>query len=414
MQSINSQAEFKEELKNHLSENSGRIGKIYSKTYYSLLDRIEQDGYLPESKTGLYPGMFMRTIGAITSLFIETECNDKIEAMLRFCIESMHRYKMHRIPHLVNRVVKDSNGKLLEKEISKDDQIDGQAHVIMSWAKLAITRGLTVYEDETYGIFKNLMNDCLDMPYFYYGGGPYIAGMYKEIRLIHNLSFEHSRENRRWQAFDILSQCFTGAAGEAMISVAKRRGDTESAELWKNRLEILREGIRENLTRIIDGKTVYLEMRLPDGCLGRPFLGMGWLNLSPVAAQWQPLEETVLDNTIETLRRKLWQDDPAGIKLRCMLSEYEENGTITNEIIGKSIGWDIEYSRSKQDFARILEWFKFIEYYNTMDVYMEFMKLVDGKWKITDPGNGEQCSWWCWSIARLRREVGMDPVPERV
>ena len=61
-----SKESIKEKLSSEFFEN------LYSKTYYSLLDRMDEDGYLPESLTGAYQGMFPRTTGALTLLLIGT------------------------------------------------------------------------------------------------------------------------------------------------------------------------------------------------------------------------------------------------------------------------------------------------------------------------------------------------------
>src|SRR6185312_7027722 len=45
---------------------------LYARTYWSLLDRMQPDGFLPESLTGAYRGMFPRTTGALVSLLLES------------------------------------------------------------------------------------------------------------------------------------------------------------------------------------------------------------------------------------------------------------------------------------------------------------------------------------------------------
>ncbi|MGB8317317.1 MAG: FN3 associated domain-containing protein, partial [Ignavibacteriaceae bacterium] len=37
-----------------------------------------------------------------------------------------------------------------------------------------------------------------------------------------------------------------------------------------------------------------------------------------------------------------------------------------------------------------------------------------GVWKIVDPGNGEQAAWWCWAMAKLRKEIGLSAIPEKL
>ena len=287
------------------------------------------------------------------------------------------------------------------------DQIDGQANVIMAWARLAEKRGLTAFEDRTYPLVAKLMDRTSDQPYFMSGQG-FAVG----VNLVQNIALEHSREGRYWQAWDILTQCVVGASLESMLNIARRRGDIKHLLRWQDRLQILKNGVAKNLTRIVDGKKVYLEMRLPNSAGGVPFLGMGWLNFAPVMAQWEPLERQVLRNTIELLREKLLLDYQ-GKKYLAM--EYDPDGTVHKDwIIGKGVGWEIEYARQEKEYDRIIEWFNFLKSYHTGNLYSEFMRIDDsGKWITGDGGNGEQCTWWCWAIARLRKEAGLPVVPKR-
>ncbi len=38
---------------------------------------------------------------------------------------------------------------------------------------------------------------------------------------------------------------------------------------------------------------------------------------------------------------------------------------------------------------------------------------ADGKtWHVGGPGNGEQCSWWCWGMAKVRKAAGLSAAPK--
>lgn len=537
---------------------------LYQRTYYSLLDRVDPDGFLQESLTGRYPGMFPRTVGGIVSLFLETGELDMSEKIINSSLDAMTENDMERISHVFLRQTNDlipvfngkklmqpetsvelyrfdhdrkgaikctapdkpilavqvaislnackgvltltlrkekdsapirsmninakqinpgqlwqrfelaeplmlnegeeyfiqieydgfgyptwygldnqpeqggafwfnseSNssdwvyeknnapayvvdfGKLRQKQVSKPyeiycdwDQIDGQANVIMAWARLAEKRGHTEYEDHTYSIVAKLMDRTSDQPYFMIGEGHAVG-----TNLVQNISLEHSREGRYWHAWDILTQSVVGASLEAMINIAHRRGDTKHALRWQRRLQLLKQGVGQNLTRIVNGKKVYLEMLLPNSSGGVPFTGMGWLNLAPIMAQWEPLERQIMRNTIETMRTKLLLEYK-GQKYLAM--EYDPDGKVYQEwIIGKGVGWEIDYSRQEKEYNRIVEWLKFLETFHTGELYSEFMRLDDdGKWLVGDGGNGEQSSWWCWAMARLRKDAGLPIVPE--
>lgn len=197
-----------------------------------------------------------------------------------------------------------------------------------------------------------------------------------------------------------------------MINIAKRRGDTIHELRWQRRLQLLKQGVGQNLTRTVNGKKVYLEMLLPNSAGGVPFTGMGWLNFAPIMAQWEPLERQIMRNTVETMREKLLLEYK-GEKYLAM--EYDPDGKVHQEwIIGKGVGWEIDYSRQEKEYNRIIEWLNFLQSFHTGELYSEFMRLDDdGNWLVGDGGNGEQSSWWCWAIARLRKDAGLPVVHER-
>lgn len=288
--------------------------------------------------------------------------------------------------------------------LSDRDQIDGQAHILMGWARLALKRGPTPFEDRTWPLIATLMDRSTDWPYIQRGGWQIDLG------LVRNVSLEHSREGRMWDAWDLLTQHFMGAALEDMIRVADRRGDTKRAKLWRDRLAALRVAVGKSLTREHNGKRIYLEMRLPDSAGGKPYTGMGWINLSPVAAQWEALDRQVLRDTVAALR-EVDLSDWHGHKWLAT-DWYPESGP-TPQVIGKGVGWEIDYSRQENEPWRILEWLDFIEAVNEGPLYLESAgyNAETDRWHLADPGNGEQATWWCWAMARLRKHVGLPAEP---
>ena len=247
--------------------------------------------------------------------------------------------------------------------------------------------------------------------------------------LIHNFNFEHSRPLPT--NYDLLTQCFTGAALESMIQVAKRRNDNTKIKLWSQRLNILKTGIHKYLTRKLNGRQIYLELLSKEGESNKPFLGFSWVNLSPVAAQWEPLNHRVLVNTINEMKNQMAQE---WNNITWMPTESWPNGDISGQMIGKGIGWEIEYAREEKDWEWIIQILSMLEIIQHNEpVYMEnsflttgfnhsieylnkreLKKMNNGVWKIVDPGNGEQAAWWCWAMAKLRLEVGLPAIPEKL
>lgn len=282
--------------------------------------------------------------------------------------------------------------------LSNRDEIDGQAHVIMAWGRLANLRGATPFEDATYPFIAQLLDRSTDWPYILYGD------THADLGLVRNVSLEHSREVRMWDTYDILTQSFMGAALESCIQVAKRRGDDEHAKRWTERLDLLKKAIDKHLTRMVDDKKVYLEMRLPNSDTGVPFEGLGWLNFAPVSAQWQALDPAVLDNTVDLLRKI---DTCTWHGLKWLGTDWTPGQGPSPQVIGKGVGWEIDYARQRQQWDRICEWLDFIKAVNSSPIYLEAANYdaSTDKWTLQDPGNGEQCSWWCWGMARLHKAL---------
>ncbi|WP_439698809.1 hypothetical protein ACFGVS_12090 [Mucilaginibacter sp. AW1-7] len=393
--------------------------KLYSNTYYSLLDRMRKDGFLPESLTGAYEGMYCRTTGAMVSLLIETSRLKEAELNIKCVLDATTQNDMERIPHVIG--IKDNKYTI----ISDEHQIDGQAHVLLAWARLALKRGHTNFEDKTWPLVSTIMKRTCDRTFFQHGWWSVEPG------LIRNISFEHSREGRRWDVWDLLTQSFVGAALNDMATVAERRSETKLAADWRKKMEILQQGIRKNLTTVRNSDTTYLEMRLPDSNGGIPYLGMGWVTLSPVAAQWEGLNHQVMHNTVKAMQQGMLKKTNG---LAWMPTDSYPDGTVSNEIIGKGQAWEMEFARTEKDYNRIKAILDLIKIVNApKPVYMEggwldgnghkqsekisdtdLAAMNNAVWKTKDAGNGEQCAWWCWAMARLRVAAGLPAEPARV
>jgi hypothetical protein len=392
---------------------------LYARTYWSLIDRTGPDGFVPESLTGAYGGMFPRTIGGLSLLFLETGRLDDAERSIACVLRAMEQNNLELVPHVI--------GKSGDRYIIRDDefQIDGQAHVILGWARLARRRGRTPFEDQTWNQVSALMTRTTSRAFLDYGGFP------SQLGLVRNSALEHSREGRFWDTYDLLSQSFVGAALKDMAAVARRRGDTERANLWEAKLAILSKGVTKNLTTVRAGKLTYLEMRLPNSAAGVPYLGLGWVALAPIAAGWDPdADPQVMQNTVAVMQRTLLKVTHG---LPWMPTDSYADGSFSNGILGKGQAWEMDYSRVHGDYTRIEQILRLIEEANgTTSLYMEGAWLADAHhnvssrlhdsdlaaleaaaWKTTDGGNGEQDVWWCWAMARLRREMGMPVEPAK-
>jgi hypothetical protein len=392
---------------------------LYARTYWSLIERTDPGGFVPESLTGAYAGMFPRTVGALSLLYLETGRLDEAQKSIACVLRVMEQNNLELVPHVI--------GKSGDRYTIRDDefQIDGQAHVILGWARLAQRRGWTPFEDQTWNQVSALMTRTTSRAFLDYGGFP------SQLGLVRNSALEHSREGRYWDTYDLLTQSFVGAALKEMAAVARRRGDTEQATIWEQKLAILSKGVAKNLTTVRDSKLTYLEMRLPNSAAGVPYLGLGWVAFGPVAAGWEPdADPQVMQNTVAFMQHSLLKVTHG---LPWMPTDSYADGSFSDQIIGKGQAWEMDYSRAHGDYTRIEQILRLIEIANgSSPLYMEGAWLEDAHhnvtsllhdsdlpelehavWTTKDSGNGEQTAWWCWAMARLRREMGMPAEPVR-
>ena len=129
----------------HRLENPFHRG-LLRRTYDSIRNRLATDGYFPESLTGVYAGMFPRTTGALARLLMEVGEWDAAESAIHYCIQAMLDNGMERIAHVIGP--RKANGQI--PVLDGDDEVDGQAHVLLAWAMLARARGRCTYEDLSY------------------------------------------------------------------------------------------------------------------------------------------------------------------------------------------------------------------------------------------------------------------------
>lgn len=394
---------------------SKKVEQLYSHTYWNLRDREQADGFLPESVTGAYQGMFPRTVGAYALLMVETKQYGAAEKSLDCVLRALRQNHYERVPRIIT--------KRMDSYVVEDNeaQIDAQAHLILGWARLVALQKHSRFENRTWNQVRSLMSSATDRPYLQYGPYPSQNG------LVLNIAFEHSREGRYWQTWDLLTQSFMGAALQEMIHVAESRQDRSDADLWKKRLHELKAGILKQLTIERSGSLTYLEMRLPNSAAGTPYLGMGWVVLSPLAAGWTP-STSILDTTILLMQKQLKNTNGK----TWMPTDGYSDGTFSNEIIGKGQAWEMEYARTHGEWQRLEQILDLVQDVNAAPLYMEGARLEspryhlssrltnadlpgleDAVWKVEDAGNGEQSTWFCWEMARLRKQFGLPAEPER-
>ncbi len=396
---------------------SEKFHLMFQDNYRSIMERFHTDGFFPESLNGVYPGMFPRTIGALTRLLICTGELELLEKSIGCCIAAMKKAGMEYVPHVIGKA---KNGSFyIHDDIC---QIDGQAHLILAWALLALERNNTRFEDDTYEFIVRLMNRTVS--------AGFLGSCTKwrcEPGVILNTHLEHSREWNMWIAYDFLSNSFVAAALSNMIEVAQRRGDDATANQWSQTLKFLEANIHEVMTFEHNGKRCFCEMLLPTGRAPEVFPGLSWLNLAPIPSGWNNYDPQILANTIDLWHERAqidWDGPPItacevnfNMESACkwngppeMGCEWSTRGH-NNQTYGKMLGWDLLYCVKTEDYRRAYDMLDFLEQVNTGKLYSEIFTYKPSlkKWMLRDAGNGEQTAWLCWSLVESRIILGLTP-----
>ncbi|OGF49676.1 MAG: hypothetical protein A2231_08405 [Candidatus Firestonebacteria bacterium RIFOXYA2_FULL_40_8] len=374
--------------------------EMLRRNYQSLLDRTDVSGFVLESLTGAYEGMYPRTIGGLARLFVEVGQAERLEASLDYCIRSMKDNDLEYLPHVLGK----RRGKQKVPVLCDLVQPDGDAHFILAWALLAKKRGVTDFEKKTYPKVAALLNRITS--------GPLLSRATRwrvEPGLVLNTHLEHSREQQYWHAFDFLTQSFVASALQHMVPLAKKLSKTGQAGIWQERLKFLEKQINTNMVRTFEGKRIYSEMLLPTGRKPEVFEGLGWLNLAPIPAGWKGFDTGVFRNTIDKWHEK------AEIKWKgpvICAADWAPSGH-SNETYGKILGWDMLGCLKFKEYDRLCAILDFLERVNTLPLYGEKFQYntVQRNWEIVDAGNGEQTAWMCFSIVSLRKSVGLPSLP---
>ena len=273
---------------------------------------------------------------------------------------------------------------------SNEIQPDGNYMFIHAWYQYAT--GCLDNEDnrtfiaESYPVIKTYANYYLDNGYIGDNG------------LIRNPFFEHSREGRKWNAYDLITNVFASQALYEMSGYAAGIGDTASAEKWMAASLSLEKAINEHLVVQYDGVDIYAELYDLDHDVFIP--GISWVNLAPIAADWYGMNWDVMQNTLD-LYAYYASDTFNGYE---MLYSTGDLGVVTggNGVIGKGLSWLIMYYNSLGDQKQVDYLLDFIETFSKPHGCYGESYYKD---RVSDPGNQEHASWQFYAVSTVYPEL---------
>ena len=273
---------------------------------------------------------------------------------------------------------------------SNEIQPDGNYMFIHAWYQYATgcidNEVNRIFIDESYPVIQTYANYYLDNGYIGDNG------------LIRNPYFEHSREGRKWNAYDLITNVFASQALYEMSGYAAQRGDTASSEKWMAASLSLKAAIEEHLIVKYDGVDIYAELYDVDHDVFIP--GISWVNLAPIAAEWYGIDMDVMQNTLD-LYAVYATDTFYGYE---MLYSTGNLGVVTggSSVIGKGLSWQIMYVDSIGDEKQRDYLLDFI-----VSASKEFGCYGESYYKtrVSDPGNQEHASWQFYAVSKVYPEL---------
>ncbi len=223
-------------------------------------------------------------------------------------------------------------------------------------------------------------------------------GYFAESGLLRNPNYEHSRNGRYWDDYDLITNCFASEAFHKMSAVAKRLGYKEDAENFSTLADTIAHAVHENLTCEFHGKTIYTELiALDEG--GKVYKGFSFVSLAPLAADWYATNAEIMANTYE-MYLKYGTDNYGGHDMLAVVVTLDEDDNVLSHgshVIGKGLAWELHYLWQTGNTERLADMLAFVDEWSRQ-TYPEVW-VINGD--LHDSANQEQASWMLYEIARI-------------
>ncbi|MBQ8718002.1 MAG: hypothetical protein IJY66_01905, partial [Clostridia bacterium] len=272
--------------------------------------------------------------------------------------------------------------------LSTKIQVDGNYMWVNAFASFALEAG------EEYADFVDSIYDQMADYTRYFIENDYIH----ENGLVYNPNYEHSRDGRYWEAYDLITNCFASEAMHKMSQVATNLGMKADAELFSKTADSIAKAVHTEMISEFNGKKIYTELiALDEG--GAIYKGFSFVSLAPIASDWYAADAEIVANTYEAYL-SVGTEKYSGIDMLGVVIELDENDKVTrigNHVIGKGLGWELYYLWSTGNTERLNQVLSFVDK-RSNDIYPEVWRN-DGS--LADSGNQEQASWILYEVARI-------------
>ena len=272
--------------------------------------------------------------------------------------------------------------------LSTKIQVDGNYMWVNAFAIFALEAG------EEYADFVDSIYDQMADYTRYFIENDYIH----ENGLVYNPNYEHSRDGRYWEAYDLITNCFASEAMHKMSQVATNLGMKADAELFSKTADSIAKAVHTEMISEFNGKKIYTELIALDEN-GAVYKGFSFVSLAPIASDWYAADAEIVANTYEAYL-SVGTEKYSGIDMLGVVIELDENDKVTrigNHVIGKGLGWELYYLWSTGNTERLNQVLSFVDK-RSNDIYPEVWRN-DGS--LADSGNQEQASWILYEVARI-------------
>ena len=276
-----------------------------------------------------------------------------------------------------------------ESDEAQPDTVLALAHAWLAYANAAPnTPEDRAFIEESYPIVVEFVRAFSDTGY-----------ISDELKLMRNPYLEHSRDVRKWNCYDMVTNSYASEVFHELAQFASARGEKSDAAEWERLAELIREGISENLVTELDGKRIYAELIDLDHD-SELIKGLSWVNYSSLAVNWYGIDAQIMKNTFEVYYSRSIKYGGFDMLDACM---NLKTGGLGSHVIGKGFSWELMYNASVGNTDRV----------NTMTDFVVInspgTNIFPESWwqpnRFSDVGNQEHCSWIAYAMATVLPEL---------
>ncbi len=360
---------------------SKKSESLFEKTYASMIDRTQSNGYAQTSLNGAYVGMFGRDSSIQIMSHIAEGDYDHAAKIMKYIIDYHNTQKKDYVLHIMLDNAPPYSDKV---------QTDSTFFFLHAWylyaTKAPESETKTAFLAATEGKVKKFADYFMDEFYFN-----------TSLGLVENPHLEHSKEGREWYTFDLLTNVYASQAWHEM-SLYFAKKDPAKAKAWADAADAVVKGVHTHLVSEIDGKRYYAELidldKVTDvtaeGIAKGLEKGFSWVNMSPVGCDWYALDDALMENTYQLYQKYGSVRYYGKYKMLEVHTRYTGSTNIRgNHVIGKGLAWEMMYCKKMGYTDRLRTLAAFVENYSE-DMYRETWVYAGGG---SDTANQEHASW---------------------